>query len=102
MYACSSSERNISEFNHSRACKHKDLLKHMPPENPDFQAVGSALDRVLEVASYLDVERGKADGLRQVLVIQDRLVGKEKLVSPSRYEKMDFFGWLHCVCWTLG
>jgi hypothetical protein len=38
----------------------------MPPEHPDFSNVNLAYEKVLDVADYLDEERGKAEATNKV------------------------------------
>lgn len=44
----------------------KDLIKHMTPEHPDYDNLNRALDKVLDVADYLDHERAKAESVNKV------------------------------------
>lgn len=46
--------------------KQKDLIKHMTPEHPDYDNLNRALDKVLDVADYLDHERAKAESVNKV------------------------------------
>ena len=58
----------------------------MTPEHPDYDNLNRALDKILDVADYLDHERAKAESVNKVLAIQEKLVGlQEKLVEPARH-----------------
>mmetsp|Transcript_4626 Transcript_4626/g.16284 ORF Transcript_4626/g.16284 Transcript_4626/m.16284 type:complete len:185 (+) Transcript_4626:48-602(+) len=57
----------------------------MPSEHPDFDDLSTALKGVLEVADYLDEEKGKAEAVNKVLSIQEKMSGLPyKLVEPHR------------------
>jgi len=63
----------------------QDLLKHMAVDHPDYHNLEQALQGVLQVADYLDHERGKAENTNKVIEVQEQVNGAPiKLVHPSR------------------
>lgn len=73
-----------------RICKYplllKDILKHTEPEQPDAQALRSALDKVEMIINLVNEGARQADGVRKMLDIQSRFAEKNlNIVSADRY-----------------
>jgi hypothetical protein len=57
----------------------------MPSNHSEYSSVSQALEGVLQVADYLEAERGKAERVNQVIHIQEKLFNLPfKLVQPYR------------------
>ncbi|KAL6075688.1 RhoGEF domain containing protein [Balamuthia mandrillaris] len=63
----------------------QDLFKHTYPGHPDRQDLNLALNKMLELAEYIDKKKEEADLIHQLMTVQECLVGyMEPIVVPGR------------------
>ncbi|EGC29927.1 hypothetical protein DICPUDRAFT_4855, partial [Dictyostelium purpureum] len=62
-----------------------DLFKHTWPEHPDYENLKNALDKLKDVASFLNERKRESENFQKFTEIQSILVGKvPQLFTPSR------------------
>jgi hypothetical protein len=54
----------------------QDLLKYTTPKHADYEGLSKALQKMKDVADYVNERKREAENLTQVLAIQGKLTGK--------------------------
>ncbi|KAL6059603.1 Calponin domain containing protein [Balamuthia mandrillaris] len=62
----------------------KELAKHTEPDHADYQPLQEALAKIQDVAEYIEQRAKEAENSNRMLSIQNRLIGKQYLLEPTR------------------
>merc|ERR1712137_403789 len=61
------------------------LVEETPPKHPDYKAASHALQKVNEVADFLNEEKRIAENMRQLAEIESSLTGDCEIVARHRH-----------------
>ncbi len=66
------------------SCFHVELVKFTPEYNPDRKNLIMALEKMKQIATYVNETKRKYEKLEKVVLIQNAILGNFQLVDPHR------------------